>query len=51
MIRNMSDEKGVSGLGSAFLLLRDLSLLMLGTGVEEFSRQTGKLSYPIHKVQ
>ena len=35
----------------AVAFVGELSCLMLGTGMEEFSRQTGKLSYPIHKVQ
>ena len=30
--------------------VRKLSFLMLGTGVEEFPKQTGKLFYPIHKI-
>ena len=34
-----------------FIHLGKPSFLKLGTGVEELSGQTGKFSYPIHKVQ
>ena len=47
-IDNQNDYLGSC---SKLYLFRELSFLMLDARVEEFSRQTGKFSYPIHEVQ